>query len=196
MHIFLAEHFTLLLKNYFRLSRRRLDVRNFSKEIRHMHAHWLPYLPTGQNVPKNSNLTDACTHNVLLLHIGQHTTSTMDYNLQTQQDNADHEISVSSREITSNTTEATLHVSLQICPLFSWGTTLAKNLFLSSLPPLINGRVGEKRAMSAWDGGERGENIHYVTTLHVIEKLYTWLVEAGPINSPRGNTIICENIQN
>jgi hypothetical protein len=159
----------LLLKNYFRLIRRRLDVWNSSKQTRHTHT--LATLPTGQNVPKNSNLTDACTHNLLLSHIGQHTTSTMDYNLQTQQDNTDHEISVNSGEITSNITQASLHISLQICPLFSWGTTRAKNLFLSSLPPLINGRVGEKRATSAWDGGESGENIRYVTTLHVIVKL-------------------------
>jgi hypothetical protein len=111
-------------------------------------------LPTGRNVPKNSNLTDACTHHLLLSHIGQHTTSTMDYNLQTQQDNMGHNIGSVLKEYRWTNSQATLCISLQICPLFSSGTTRTKNLFLSSLPPLISGKSGREERQECVRGRE------------------------------------------
>lgn len=92
--------------------------------------------------------------------------------------------------------QSTLRTSLQICPLFSSCTTQAKNPFLSSLPLLINGKVGEKRGTNACSE-KRGaeENTYYVIKAHVIVSRSNWLVESGPFSFPRGNTIIiCKHL--
>jgi len=65
MQIFLAVHFISDLKKYFH------GAGWACKALANTHVTHTGGYPTGQNVPKYSNLTDAYMQHLLLSHIGQ-----------------------------------------------------------------------------------------------------------------------------
>lgn len=146
MQIFLVVHFISELKKYF------YGAGWPCKALANTHVTQTGGYPTGRNVPKYSNLTDAYMQHLFTFTHWPNIPRrpwiiTSKHNNTTQVTKLEPKLG----EYRWTNSKTTLRISFQICPLFTSCTTLAKNPFLSSLPLLINGKVGEKRGTKASD---------------------------------------------